>query len=184
MARGASKPCSRCQDGYELEAQFTRSRAEALHAAGLVLLVVSQCRRRSSWSREWIVLVRVSLRQINDRQLHWGIEIGGTAREFDVEIVEQIPDKRIAWRSTTGPRHSGVATFHRLGPSKCRVMLQLDYDPQCFAEQIGSFPGFPQASFEADLTRFVEFIEQRGVETGAWRRHIANKDDRQAGGGT
>src|SRR5512147_201211 len=42
------------------------------------------------------------VRQLDDRHNHWTTKIGGIRREFDTEIVDQLPDERITWRSTTG----------------------------------------------------------------------------------
>ena len=123
-----------------------------------------------------------SIRQLTDKHLHWVIELGGKEREFDAEIVEQIPDKRIAWRSTGGLRHGGVVTFHRLSDTKTRVMVQLEYDPQGVVEHVGTFFGVPKADLEKDLERFAEFLEKRGRETGGWRGHIPNKTEQRASG--
>ena len=49
-----------------------------------------------------------SVEQLDDRRLHWCAEIGGRSLEWDAEITEQTPDKRIAWRSTTGARRSPI----------------------------------------------------------------------------
>ena len=38
------------------------------------------------------------VQQIDDRHLHWEVDIVGVDREFDAEITEQTPDQRIAWR--------------------------------------------------------------------------------------
>jgi uncharacterized membrane protein len=122
-----------------------------------------------------------SIRQLTDKHLHWIVELGGKEREFDVEIVEQIPDKRIAWRSTGGLRHSGVVTFHRLADHKTRVMVQLEYDPQGLVEHVGTFFGVPKADLEKDLERFAEFLEKRGAETGAWRGRIPGKGEAASG---
>jgi len=119
-----------------------------------------------------------SVHQVDDKHLRWQVKLGGKAREFETEIVEQTPDKRIAWRSTGGARHSGVVTFHRLSDSKCRVMLQLEYDPEGFVEKVGTFVGVPEWDIEKDMARFVEFIEKRQVPTGAWRGKIPSKDER------
>ena len=42
------------------------------------------------------------VRQLDDKRLHWKAEIGGQTKEWDAEIFEQVPDQRIAWRSTGG----------------------------------------------------------------------------------
>jgi uncharacterized membrane protein len=119
-----------------------------------------------------------SIRQLGDKHLHWTVELGGRECVFDAEIVEQIPDKRIAWRSTNGLRHSGVVTFHRLADTKTKVMVQLDYDPQGVVEHVGTFFGVPEADLEKDLARFAEFLAKRGVETGGWRGHILAPNER------
>ena len=46
-------------------------------------------------------------------------------QEDDTEIVELIPDQRIVWKSTSGPEHAGVATFHGLGDGSTRVILKI-----------------------------------------------------------
>lgn len=120
-----------------------------------------------------------TVRQLDDSHLHWSVNVGGRTREFDAEIVEQIPDKRIAWRATAGARHSGVVTFHRLHDAKCRVLLQIEYDPEGFAENVAAAAGVPEIEAEKDMQRFAEFVEQRGVATGAWRGWIPNKDERR-----
>jgi uncharacterized membrane protein len=115
--------------------------------------------------------------QLDDRRLHWCAKVGGKKLEWDAEITEQIPDKRIAWRSTSGAKNAGVVTFHRLSDQKSRVALQLDYDPEGVAENIGDFLGVMNRRAEGDLERFKEFIESRGVETGGYRGTIPSRDD-------
>ena len=118
-----------------------------------------------------------SVRQVDDTHLHWKASVGGKTLEWDAEISEQIPDKRIAWHSLQGARNAGVVTFHRLADDRTRVMLQLDYDPQGFVENVGDFLGLMSGRTEGDLERFKDFIEERGVETGAWRGKVPGKDD-------
>jgi uncharacterized membrane protein len=118
-----------------------------------------------------------SVRQVDDRHLHWKASVGGKTLEWDAEISEQIPDKRIAWHSTTGAPNAGVVTFHRLTDDTTRVMLQLDYEPQGVVENVGDFLGVMSGRTEGDLERFKDFIEERGIETGAWRGKVPSKDD-------
>jgi uncharacterized membrane protein len=106
--------------------------------------------------------------QLDDRRLHWVAEIAGTRREWDAEIVDQEPDRRIAWRSIDGTPNGGVVTFEPEG-DRTRVNLDLEVEPQGAIEQIGDKLGFVTKQAEGDLKRFKEFIESRGTETGAWR---------------
>jgi uncharacterized membrane protein len=120
-----------------------------------------------------------SVTQVDDSHLHWRANIGGTVEEWDAEITEQIPDKRIAWRSTTSTApNAGVVTFHRLDDDRARVMLQLDYEPQTITESVGDMLGLLAHRVSGDLERFKQFIEQRREPTGAWRGAIASPDDR------
>ena len=110
--------------------------------------------------------------QLDDTHLHWVTTVDGARREFDAEITEQHPDERIAWKSTDGVPHAGVVTFHKLGDSTTRVTVQLDWEPQGLVEKAGSLLGFDDRQVKGDLTRFKEFIESQGGETGAWRGEV------------
>ncbi|HJU04956.1 MAG TPA: SRPBCC family protein [Nitrospiraceae bacterium] len=112
------------------------------------------------------------VKQVTDKRLHWRAEIAGKEQEWDAEITEQIPDERVAWRSSTGSANAGVVTFHRISDNKSKVMLQLDYDPKGFLENVGDAVGVVSQRVKGDLERFKEFIENRGRETGAWRGEI------------
>ena len=112
------------------------------------------------------------IRQLDDRHLHWVTNIAGVKREFDAEITEQTPDQRIAWKSTDGPTHAGVVTFHRLDEGQTKVMLQMEMRPEGVAEKVGDVAGLVQHQVKSDLERFKEFIESRPTETGAWRGEV------------
>jgi uncharacterized membrane protein len=107
--------------------------------------------------------------QIDDKRLHWKANIAGKEEEWNAEITEQIPDQRIAWTSRGGAMNAGVVTFHRLSEAKSKIMLQLQYDPKGFVEQVGDATGLVTQRVQGDLERFKTFIESRGRETGAWR---------------
>ena len=111
--------------------------------------------------------------QTDDTHNRWVTQIGGVRREFDAEITEQTPDQRIAWRTEDGPHQAGAVTFHRVDEGATRVMLQMDFDPDGLAEQVGDKLGLVEHRVKADLERFKEFIEARGgQETGAWRGEV------------
>jgi len=53
-----------------------------------------------------------------------------------------------------------------------RVTLQMDVDPDGPVDNIGDALGLLERRVKGDLKRFKEFIEGRGVETGAWRGSV------------
>ena len=113
-----------------------------------------------------------AVQQLDAKRLHWRAEIAGKEKEWDAEITEQIPDQRIAWRSRNRAPNGGVVTFHVLSPTRSKVMLQMEYDPETFIEKAGDAVGIVSQRVTGDLERFKDFIESRGRETGAWRGEI------------
>ena len=107
--------------------------------------------------------------QLDDTRLHWKATVAGQTKEWDARITEQLPDQRIAWTSEGGAFTSGIVTFHKLSETQCRVMLQMEYDPEGIVEEVGDKLGFVSRRVEGDLKRFKDYIEERGQETGAWR---------------
>jgi uncharacterized membrane protein len=107
--------------------------------------------------------------QVDDTHLHWRAVVAGKTKEWDAEITEQVPDERIAWRSTTGVPNGGVVTFHRIGDNRCRVTLQMDYQPQNVLEKLGDTFGGVKLTAKGNLKQFKQLVESRGAETGAWR---------------
>ncbi|MFG3042233.1 SRPBCC family protein [Streptomyces sp. NPDC048330] len=123
------------------------------------------------------------IRQIDDRHCHWRTKIAGVRREFDTEIVDQLPDERIAWRTTGGDvRQKGVVTFLSLDPEHTRVRLAMEMEPEGMAEKAGDALGFLDRRVKGDLKRFKGFIEDHGHETGQWRGRIRPTDQSTPGG--
>src|SRR3569832_561623 len=113
------------------------------------------------------------VRQLSDTRLHWRADIAGKEKEWEAELTEQIPDKRIAWKRTGGVRNGGVVTFHKISDDTTRVTLQMDYAPETMTEQIGDALGAVRMQVRSNLKRFKDLIESRGAETGAWRGTVA-----------
>lgn len=118
-----------------------------------------------------------SVEQKDDRHLRWRARIFGKLEEWDAEITEQIPDKRIAWRSEGGAWNAGVVTFHRLSDETSRVMVQMEYEPDRLSEKIGDALGFFGRRVEGDLQRFRTFVEEQGDRVQGWRGEIPAKRD-------
>ena len=112
------------------------------------------------------------VRQITDKKTHWVADVGFKEKEWDADIVEQTPDRRVAWRNTSGAPNAGVVTFEPIGADRTRVTARMTYHPEGFVEQVGDFLGVVSNRVQGDLDRFKTFIESRGTETGAWRGEI------------
>jgi uncharacterized membrane protein len=110
--------------------------------------------------------------QIDDRHLRWRADIGSVDREWDAEIVEQVPEQVIAWRAIGEVRNDGTVRFSSTPTGGTRVTLLMEYEPQGFLEKAGDKLGMIEKRIEGDMERFKEFIERRGTETGAWRGEI------------
>jgi uncharacterized membrane protein len=117
-----------------------------------------------------------SVQQVDDTHLHWVATIAGVKKEWDAEITQQEPDQRVAWNSTSGAENAGAVDFHRLDDHKTRITLTMDVDPEGVVENVGSAIGVPERQVEGDLKRFKEYIEQRGVASGAWRGKVEQND--------
>ena len=108
--------------------------------------------------------------QLDERRSHWRTSIAGVSREFDTEIVDQLPDERVAWRTTEGEvKQKGVVTFQKLDDRHTRVNLAVDFTPEGVAEKAGDAMGMVDRRVKGDLRRFKDYIEQRGVEEGGRR---------------
>ncbi len=118
------------------------------------------------------------VRQITDTETHWRTKVAGIEREFDARIVDQLPDERIAWRSTAGVQQAGVVTFHRLEADRTRIMLQLEIEPEGAIEKAGDALGLARRRVEGDLQRFKDLIEarDRDRDSGAWRDSAGGPD--------
>jgi uncharacterized membrane protein len=112
------------------------------------------------------------VRQLDDEHLHWRASVAGKEKEWDAEITEQVPDRRIAWRSITGPRNEGEVSFRVVSDTRTRITLRMTYAPESADEKIGDALGVVKSEARGNLERFKELIEARGTETGAWRGTI------------
>jgi uncharacterized membrane protein len=109
------------------------------------------------------------VRQLDDKHLEWKAKVAGTERKWTAEIVEQKPNRVIAWRATTGDKNEGKVEFEPVN-GHTMVKLAIDYEPPAgaaghIADQL--IQATPR-SVENDLKRFKEFIEHRPEPTGTW----------------
>ncbi|MEU6511517.1 SRPBCC family protein [Streptomyces sp. NPDC046942] len=117
------------------------------------------------------------VRQLDDRHNHWITSIGGVRREFDTEIVDQLPDDRITWRSIAGEtQQRGSVRFQRLDDMHTRVELTMDVEPSGLAEKGADALGMIDRRVKGDLRRFKDYVERGGGAGGGWRGRIRPGD--------
>ena len=110
--------------------------------------------------------------QRDDATLEWTARVAGQRKSWTARIVDQTPDRRVAWESTTGARNAGAVTFEPLDEARTRVRVEIEAEPEGPAETAGAALGLLERQVREDLERFRAFIEARGRETGAWRGEI------------
>ena len=122
-----------------------------------------------------------AVEQTDETSLRFRTDVAGVRREYIAQITEQAPDRSIAWVSADKPRNAGTVTFADLGGERSRVTVELEWDPEGLAEKAGSAVGADHRQVSADLGRFKEFIESRGIETGEWRSSVDRGEVDDAG---
>jgi uncharacterized membrane protein len=118
------------------------------------------------------------VKQLDDTHVRWHAEVWGKDKEWDAEIVEQVPDKVISWRSVSGDApNAGTVRFEPLAANRTRVRLAMEYDPTGAVETAGDALGILSMRVSSTMKQFKEFIENRGAETGAWRGQVQDGEE-------
>jgi len=113
-----------------------------------------------------------SVTQLSDDRLQWVAEIAGVKRQWEARILEQVPDRKIAWAATEGATNAGTVLFEDVGGGQTSVTLELEYEPEGLVEKAGDMLNIVEKQAEGDLERFKAFIESEEYATGAWRGSV------------
>ena len=119
-----------------------------------------------------------SAEQVDDTHVRWTTKIGQHARDWHSEIVEQKPDRCIAWRNVDGPVNTGRVEVQQLGPDSSRVTFTIESE----AAGAGEAAGAMGRQVEGNLQRLKQIMENGGG-SGAWRGevHEGRVEARQTG---
>jgi len=80
-----------------------------------------------------------NVEQQEDETVEWKAQIFWSHRSWTAEIVDQVPNERIVWRSKGEKGHvDGAVTFHELTPDLTRMLIDLEYYPQGLFERTGN----------------------------------------------
>jgi uncharacterized protein YndB with AHSA1/START domain len=125
----------------------------------------------------------VEIRPQGPRTLFWKVNVGGKDKQWEAEILEQVPDTRIVWESVDGTQNRGMIAFEPVDQERTRITLTMEYEPEGLLEKAGDALGIPSSQVEGDLKRFRDFIEKREMETGCWGGQIENGESEHSPSG-
>jgi uncharacterized membrane protein len=112
--------------------------------------------------------------QVEAEKLHWKAQVFWSHREWDADIIEQIPDERIIWRSKGVKGHvDGAVTFHELSPEMTRILVVLEYHPQGMFERTGNLWRAQGRRARLELKHFERHVMTNSIlhpdEIEGWR---------------
>ena len=103
--------------------------------------------------------------ELDDGRIHWRATVSGAPLEWESQLVENVPERRIAWRSAKGLQRQGTVVFRPVGPEHTRITLRLEYDPDGYVEDVGKFLVAACRRVDDDLGRFRDLIERKRAES-------------------
>jgi uncharacterized membrane protein len=111
-----------------------------------------------------------SVKMLDDTRSHWVVKApAGATVEWDAEVINEVPDQVIAWRSLANAdvTSAGSVNFSEMpGGRGTEVRVRLQYDPP--AGKLGAavatlFGEEPSQQIADDLQRLKEMLESRAA---------------------
>jgi uncharacterized membrane protein len=114
----------------------------------------------------------VEIRRLDDKRSHWKLQsLAGATFEWDAEIINDLPNELLAWRSLDNADidHAGSVHFEGDGAGGSTVTVIMEYRPP--AGRIGAeiarlFGQEPAQVLEKDLQRFKQLMESGEIGPG------------------
>ena len=115
--------------------------------------------------------------QQDDAKLTFKAQIVWSHRSWEAQIIDQVPNDRIIWRSKGQKGHvDGAVTFHELADNLTRVLVVLEYYPQGLFEKTGNIWRAQGRRARAELRHYRRHVMTRSIleedELEGWRGEI------------
>jgi uncharacterized membrane protein len=101
------------------------------------------------------------VRPLSGNRYHWVARIFGVKEEWDAEVTDREPERRISWRSYNGAQNAGTVMFSRLGPDKTEIRVRFEYTPPAgtFGKSIAQLTKPVKKEVKEDLKNFRQLVE-------------------------
>ena len=115
--------------------------------------------------------------QQDEAKLTFKAQIVWSHRTWEAQIIDQVPNDRIIWRSKGQKGHvDGAVTFHELADNLTRVLVVLEYYPQGLFEKTGNIWRAQGRRARAELRHYRRHVMTRSIleedELEGWRGEI------------
>ena len=105
----------------------------------------------------------------------WTVAISKLSRQFLVEILEQLPEERLVWRTIEGDVwFSGDATFDAIDKQQTRVDVTVHWKPVSAVERTAAALGLAGRAVRGTLEAFETYIESTGGPSGHSRIKVVS----------
>lgn len=101
----------------------------------------------------------VEAEEVDETHFVFVVNVGRHPREIEVEIVEELPERRIDWECDGELSHSGMLTFHPLAPSLTRLELTIEREPEGLPERLWRRTRLTGRVIQGELHRFKAHVE-------------------------
>ncbi|HEX5493025.1 MAG TPA: SRPBCC family protein [Mycobacteriales bacterium] len=113
--------------------------------------------------------------QDEETETKWSAKIAWSVRNWTSTITEQVPDRRIAWKSEGSQAViHGVVSFHPLGENLTRILVTLQYYPSGFFEKTANLWRAQGRRVRLDLKLFRRYVMmgEADPDVEPWRGEI------------
>ena len=118
-----------------------------------------------------------SVEQEDEAKANFKAQVFWSHRTWEAQILEQVPDEKIVWRSKGEKGHvDGAVTFHEIAPNLTRILVVLEYYPQGLFERTGNLWRAQGRRARLELKHFRRHVMTEVIqdpdEVEGWRGEI------------
>jgi hypothetical protein len=137
----------------------------------------------NAWTefQEWSGFMKKvdNIDQEEDTKVNFKAQVFWSHRRWEAQILEQVPDEKIVWRSKGEKGHvDGAVTFHEIGPNLTRILVVLEYYPQGLFERTGNLWRAQGRRARLELKHFRRHVMteviQNPDDVEGWRGEISD----------